>query len=49
MWYVCDVLYVVLYVLVNCFVVNECAASRGYINVCINDMFIVLFICTMTI
>ena len=34
MWYVCDVLYTVLYVLVNCFVVRGCAVSKRYINVC---------------
>ena len=32
-WYVCDVLYVVLYVRVSCFVVRGCAVSRMYINV----------------
>ena len=39
MWYVCDVLYVVLYVCVNCFVVRVCAVSRRYINVCDSDVF----------
>ena len=34
MSYVCDVLHVVLYGSVNCFVVRGCAVSRGYINVC---------------
>ena len=29
-WYVCDVLYAVLYVCVNCFVVRGCAVSRRY-------------------
>ena len=38
MWYVCDVLYAVLYVRVNCFVVRGCAVSRRYINVCNCDM-----------
>ena len=38
MWYVCDVLYEVLYVRVSCFVVCGCAASRRYINVCNCDM-----------
>ena len=33
MWYVCDVLYAVLYVCVNCFVVRGCAVSRRYIGV----------------
>ena len=41
MWYVCDVLYAVLYVRVSCFVVRGCAVSRRYINVCNCDMFIV--------
>ena len=39
MWYVCNVLYTVLYVRVICFVVRGCAASRRYINVCNCDMF----------
>ena len=39
MWYVCDVLYAVLYVCVSCFVVRGCAVSRRYINVCNCDMF----------
>ena len=39
MWYVCDVLYAVLYVHVKCFVVHGCAVSRRYINVCKCDMF----------
>ena len=39
MWYVCDVLYAVLYVRVSCFVVRGCAVSRRYINVCNCDMF----------
>ena len=34
MWYVCDVLYAVLFVRVNCVVVRGCAVSRMYINVC---------------
>ena len=38
-WYVCDVLYAVLYVRVSCFVVPGCAVSRRYINVCNCDMF----------
>ena len=42
MWYVCDVLYVVLYVRVSCFVVRGCAVSRMYINVCNCDMFSVV-------
>ena len=39
MWYVCDVLYAVLYVRVSCFVVRGCAVSRRDINVCNSDMF----------
>ena len=35
MWYVCDVLYAVLYVRVSCFVVRGCAVLRRYIH----DMF----------
>ena len=41
MWYVCDVLYAVLYARVSCFVVHGCAVSRSYIDVCNYDMFIV--------
>ena len=33
-WYVCDVLYAVLYVCVSCFVVCGCAVSMRYIDVC---------------
>ena len=42
MWYVGDEMYAVLYVRVNCFVVRDCAVSRGYINVCNCDMFSVV-------
>ena len=42
MWYVCDVLYAVLYVRVSCFVVRGCAVSRRYINVFRCDMFSVV-------
>ena len=42
MWYVCDVLYAVLYVRGSCFVVRGCAVSRMYINVCNCDMFSVV-------
>ena len=42
MWYVCDVLYIVLYVRVNCFVERGCAVSRTYIHVCNCDMFSVV-------
>ena len=38
-WYVCDVLYAVLYVRASCFVVRGCAVTRRYINVCNCDMF----------
>ena len=48
MWYVCDVLYAVLYVCVSCFVVCGCAVSRRYIEVCYCEMFSVvnLIICS---
>ena len=39
MWYVCVVLYAVLYIRVSCFVVRGCAVSRRYINVFKCDMF----------
>ena len=39
MWYVCDVLYAVLYVRVSYFVVRGCGVSRRYIDVCYCDMF----------
>ena len=39
MWYICDVLYAVLYVRVNCVVMRGCAVSRRYINVCDSDVF----------
>ena len=42
MWYVCDVLYAVLYVRVSCFVVCGCAVLRWYIKVCNCDMFSVV-------
>ena len=44
MWYVCDVLYAVLYmcVRVSCFVVRGCAVPRRYINVYNCDMFSVV-------
>ena len=42
MWYVCDVLYAVLYVNVSCFVVRGCAVSRKIIDVCNCDMFSVV-------
>ena len=42
MWYVCDVLYAVLYVCVSCFVVRGCAVSRRYIHVVNCDMFSVV-------
>ena len=42
MWYVCDILYAVLYVRASCFVVRGCAVSSRYINVCNCDMFSVV-------
>ena len=42
MWYVCDVLYVVVYVHVSCFVVCGCAVLRRYIDVCSWDVFSVV-------
>ena len=42
MWYVCDVLYAVLYVRVSFFVVRGCAVSRRYTHVCNCDMFSVV-------
>ena len=42
MWYVCDVLYAVLYVCVCYFVVRGCAVSRRYIDVCYCDVFSVV-------
>ena len=42
MWYVCDVLYAVLYVRVSCFVVRGCGVTRRYIDVCYCDMFSVV-------
>ena len=42
MWYVCDVLYAVLYVRVSCFVVRGCAVSKRYMDVCYCDMFSVV-------
>ena len=42
MWYVWDVLYVVLYVRGSSFVVRGCAVSRRYIKVCNCDIFSVV-------
>ena len=42
MWYVCYILYAVLYVRVSCFVVRGCAVSMRYINVGNCDMFSVV-------
>ena len=39
MWYVYDVVYAVLYVCVNCFVLRGCAFSRRHIN---SDVFSVV-------
>ena len=44
MWYVCDVLYAVLYVCVCCFVVCGCAVSRRYIDVRYCDLFSVVYV-----
>ena len=41
-WYVCDVLYAVLYVRVSCFAVRGCAVLWKYINVCNCGMFSVV-------
>ena len=42
MWYVCDVLYAVLYVRVSCFVLRGCVVLGRYIHVCYCDMFSVV-------
>ena len=42
MWYVCGVLYAVLYVCVCCFVVCGCDVSRRYVDDCYWDMFSVV-------
>ena len=42
MWYVCDVLYAVLYVCGCCFEVHGCAVSRRYIDVCYCEIFSVV-------
>ena len=42
MWYVCDVLYTVLYVRVSCFVVRGYGVSRRYVDVCYCYMFSVV-------
>ena len=42
MWYVCEVMYVVLYVPASCFVVHGCVVSRRYIDVCSCDVFSVV-------
>ena len=42
MWYVCDVMYGVLYVRVSCFVVRGCAVSKRYIDVWKCDLFSVI-------
>ena len=44
MWYVCDVLYAMLYVRVSCFVVCGCASSRRYIDVCNCDKLSVIYV-----
>ena len=45
----CDVLYAVLHIRVNCFVVRGCAVSRRYINVCNSDVLCVVNIYTLII
>ena len=40
MWYVCVVLYAVLYVRVRCFVECECAVSRMYIYIFNCDVYL---------
>ena len=47
MWYVCDVLFAVLYVGVSCFVVRGCAVSRMYIHAIV--ICLMLLMCTLTI
>ena len=42
MWYIYDVLFAVLHVRVNYFVVLGCAVSRRYINGCNCDVFSVV-------
>ena len=42
MWCICDVLYAVLYVRFNCFVVRGCAVSRKYIHACNSYVFSVV-------
>ena len=44
MWYVCDILYAVLYVRVRRFVVRGCAVSRRHINVFSCYMFSVVYV-----
>ena len=42
MWYVCDVLYGVLYVCVDCFAMRGCVVSRRYIHICHSNVFSVI-------
>ena len=51
MWYVCEVLYAVVYVRVSCFVVRGYAVSRRYIYIYMFAIVIclVLLMCTLTI
>ena len=51
MWYVCNVLYAVLYVRGSCFVVRGCAVSRRYIQLCMfaSVICLVLLMCILTI
>ena len=39
MWYVCDVLYAVLYVRVSCFIMHGCAVTRRHIHICNSNVF----------
>ena len=48
MWYICDVLYAVLYDRVSCFVVRGCAVPRRYIDV-YNLMCLMMLMFTLTI
>ena len=49
MWYVCDLLYTVLYVRVNCFIMRRCVVLIDEVyNICNSDVFSVL-ICILTI
>ena len=49
MWYVCDVLYVVLYVCVCCFVVCGCGCLEEVCRCFAIEICLVLLMCTLTI